>query len=139
MDFRGSQTQSALFRLRNALDPLHPCYGRKGGHVHDHSKSVQSTRRLIDAHKAGSSLLSLGVPQCVLSFRDRAEAVRSCLSEQNIPGVRKDTEYMLSWLIRSQLIVNLRTNGISRLRVPNDAKVAHLVGQFPDAKSWTER
>lgn len=51
------------------------------------------------------------------------------------PGIGRVSDYMMPWVIRSHIFVELRARGIDNLRV-DDLTVDELQGAFPDSGNW---
>ena len=88
--------------------------------------------KLVDAHKVGSLLTSLGTPRCLWTYKEDSWEIRTKLEKMNPPGINSVSHYSPAWLLRSQLLITLRSQGINELCVPKDFMVDDLEDVFPD-------
>lgn len=58
------------------------------------------------------------------------------LSALHPPALNPDQDYSVPWLLRSKLIVVMRSAGIMRLKVKAATTVQDLHKTFPDANDW---
>jgi len=94
---------------------------------------------LVVAHQVAQSLMTLGSLSCISDYSARVEAIRQDILRLNPPGIGCINGYSPAWIIRSHLLCTLRSQGISRLKVPRGFTVSEFSVLFPDAKKWVER
>ena len=103
------------------------------------AKLQGAAAKLVVAHQVGQSLMSLGNLACISEYHARVEAIRTDIVKLNPPGIGIVNGYSPAWIIRSHVLCTLRSQGISRLKVPRGFTVSEFSVLFPDAKQWVER
>ena len=91
--------------------------------------------KLKKCHQAGSCLQRSPIPRTLGEYKDVSEHCQSSLSKANPVGLNKDSNYSIPWVIRSHFFAELRSRGISALKL-DDTPVRDIIRCFPDSSGW---
>ena len=71
--------------------------------------------KLQKCHEAGSCLHRYLIPRTLGEYKDVSEHCQSLLSKINPVGLNKESNYSISWVIRSHFFAELRSKGHSHI------------------------